>query len=1513
VCIEQSTAPEDATFQDLFDSAPVAYRELDRDGVIRRVNRAECALLGYEAADMLGRPAWEFVAEADREASREAVRRKLSGEQPLAPAQRRFIRRDGGELWIEAHDTLVRNAAGETVGIRTVLLDITARKQAEAYREMDRKVLGILNEQGSLQDAIEPVLAGLKTLTGCDAVGIRLQDGEDFPYFAQEGLSKDFLLTENTLIESAADGGVCRDKDGKARLECTCGLVVSGRTDPANPLFTQGGSCWTNNSSLLLDIPPGEDARLRPRNRCIHHGYSSMALVPIRNRDGIVGLIHLVDRRQGHFTLDTVELLEGIASHIGEALMRKRMEESLSRQNGMLNSLLENLPMGVFMAEAPSGKPIFANRAALKLLGRGVMPDATSRNLAEVYQVFKRPGNTFYPSEELPIVLGMQGKTSHIDDMVVVRPDGGESMLEVFGSPVTDGQGKIWASLSSFSDITERKRAEEALRESEERFRIMADSCPTVIWVADAQGGGQFVNRAHREFYGATREQQEGSGWQSLLHPDDVPEYVGAFQRAVREHTAFTAEVRLRRADGEWRWVVTNAAPRFSQSGEFLGHVGLSLDITERKQAEEALRESEERFRIMADSCPTGIWVTDAQGVTRFINRAYREFCGVTSEQVERDEGQLLLHPDDAPEYAWKLQRAVRDHAPFRAEARFRRADGEWRWVELYAAPRFSPGGEFLGHVGTSKDITERKQTEQGRQFQHSLIRAIHEVSPDGILVVNDKGIIVSHNKRFLDVWQIPPAYAPGSQAIGALDQALLSVATELVKDSEAFVKRVRELYADPDANDYCEFELKDGRTLERYSTSLRTEGSQYLGRVWFFRDITERKHAEQALRASEEKFRQLAENIREVFWMKTPANEILYVSPAYEQIWGRSRHSLYRNPMSWVEAIHPDDRERARLLAEKQLRGESGEMEYRIPTPDGQEKWIRNRAFPIRDRGGQLIRIVGIAEDVTERKRYEEELIRAREGAEAANRAKSCFLANMSHEIRTPMNGVIGMLQLLDETDLTPEQREYAAVAQDSGRTLLTLIDEILDLSRIEARKVVLEKLSFNLRDTVEEVVQLLRVQAGAKGLGLHWRVSPEIPPLLGGDPHRLRQVLTNLAANAIKFTERGEVGLDAALESQGNGTATVRFSVADTGIGIRPDQAATLFSPFTQADASTTRKYGGTGLGLAISRQLAEMMGGTIGVDSREGQGSTFWFTAVFDLAPSHRRQPASHWPHGRFGAPVGTALQRPAARILVAEDNTTNRAVALAQLRRLGYAASAVANGVEAIEAVERGGFDLVLMDCQMPVMDGFEATRRIRSSARSGIPGIPIVAVTADAMLDDRNRCLREMNDYIAKPVELGSLAAVLARWLPAPGAGDRPQTSGQRIHEREEAGRENAAFDAESLLRRLGGDRQLAGDVIEGFLEAAPSKLNNLRARLDEADASGARLQAHALKGAAATVGAEGLCEVLWTMEQAGATGQLDRCGELLPRAVEEFARFKTMVNGAAWIDAGLKRASHRQP
>ncbi len=1079
---------------------------------------------------------------------------------------------------------------------------------------------------------------------------------------------------------------------------------------------------------------------------------------------------------------------------------------------------------------------------------------------------------------------------------VLLGKDGREVDVSLSVSPINGAAGEVIGGAGIARNIGERLLAERKLRESEARFRQVFEYAPFGMCVGGSDQRFIQLNAALCRMLGYSERELLGRLWSELTHPDDVETCGQMVAQSSADSNSFQeTEKRYLHRDGTVVWVRMRMSSIKDSQGNSQYYVAHVEDITERRRTHEALRESEDRFRLIADSCPALMWVTDAEGETQFINREYREFLGLTNEQLRGGKWQSLIHPDDSPRYVEDFVHAVKEHAPWKAEVRIRRADGEWRLIGSHAEPRLSATGEYLGHIGLCADITERKEAELASRFQLSLIRAIHEVSLDGILVVNEENIVVSCNKRLTEIWRILEPHE-----IGKPDVALLSTVLDKVKDPEPFLQRVRELYADSDVSDDCEIDLRDGRTLERYSTGLRSDEGQSHGRVWFFRDITERKRAEQELQNSEEKFRQLAENIRQVFWMMpATGNEILYVSPAYEQVWGRSCESLYLNPMAWTEAIHPDDLERAHVLFAKQIRGEQIGSEYRIRTPEGQEKWIRNRAFPIRDEAGQLIRVAGIAEEITDWKRYETNMVRAREGAEAANQAKSRFLANMSHEIRTPMNGVIGMLQLLGETDLSPEQRRYTAVAQESGRSLLGLIDDILDLSKIEAKKVALENLNFNLLEMVEGVIQLLRIQASAKRLHIISRVAEDVPSLVRGDVHRLRQVLTNLLANAIKFTERGGVTLDVALESQASGNGAIRFTVTDTGIGMREDQVSGLFSPFAQADASTTRKYGGTGLGLAICKQLVEMMGGTIGVHSRAGEGSTFWFTVVFDVALPTAPQVLAGPEYRSSMQPREAKAINLTARILVAEDNSVNRDVILAQLQKLGLKASAVVNGEEVIAALQHEKYDLILMDCEMPVMDGFEAVRRIRLSVHAGTP---IIAVTADAMASDKAKCLREgMNDYLSKPVELRALADVLIKWLPAPGAAESRETDAARSRNGREGAQPEPIFDSEALLRRLMGDRHLARTVLKGFLLDAPMQLNNLRKGVAQGDVQGARSQAHTLKGAAATVAAVGLHGVAMAMELAGIAGQADRCNELLPHALEAFEQFRETVERAGWV------------
>ncbi len=404
------------------------------------------------------------------------------------------------------------------------------------------------------------------------------------------------------------------------------------------------------------------------------------------------------------------------------------------------------------------------------------------------------------------------------------------------------------------------------------------------------------------------------------------------------------------------------------------------------------------------------------------------------------------------------------------------------------------------------------------------------------------------------------------------------------------------------------------------------------------------------------------------------------------------------------------------------------------------------------------------LEESARQLRKKNEELALALAAAREAAEIRTRFLAAMSHEIRTPMTGVLGMTELLLCTPLDPEQRHYAETIKESTESLLRIVNDILDLSKIEAGKLEIERVVFDLRVTLRAVTTILLPQAHAKGLRLITEVADDVPAWLSGDPGRLRQVLVNIAGNAVKFTERGEVRLSAEVAEREGERASIRFVVEDTGIGIAPEQIEAIFEEFVQADSSAGRRFGGTGLGLSIAKRLVEMMGGGIGCSSRPGQGSVFWFVIPFQIAAAQ--------PSGEAGRPrpeTGDIRFSRRRRVLVVEDNPVNRTIAVRLLARAGCEVDAVESGREAVEACAATDYDLVLMDVNMPGVDGYEATRRIR---RSEPPGrhTPIVAMTASAMQGDRDRCLQcGMDDYVSKPFSADRLRELFERWAPGAAA------------------------------------------------------------------------------------------------------------------------------------------------
>jgi PAS domain S-box-containing protein len=682
-----------------------------------------------------------------------------------------------------------------------------------------------------------------------------------------------------------------------------------------------------------------------------------------------------------------------------------------------------------------------------------------------------------------------------------------------------------------------------------------------------------------------------------------------------------------------------------------------------------------------------------------------------------------------------------------------------------------------------------------------------------------------------------------------------------------------------------------------------------------------------QKLQDSEEKYRTIVESIEEGYFEVDLSGNLTFVNDSVCRIIGYSHGEL----------IHMNNREYTDAETSAMMFKTFNEifttgrpatiMDYQIIRKDGERRTLEISAYLINDQEGKPAGFRGVVRDMTEKKDAEE-MRRAKLAAEAANRAKSRFLANMSHEIRTPLNGIIGMTELAMSTEMDSFQRKILQTLQTESNALLGIINDILDISKIEAEMLELEEISFDLSGMVDDLVNSFSQRAKQKNLKIKIFLAPEVPAGLTGDPGRLRQILTNLVANALKFTDKGEIMIDVNVAEDLGKRVKLRFSVTDTGIGIPKEKMETIFERFSQADSSTTRKYGGTGLGTTISKQLAEMMGGEIGVESEVGAGSCFWFTAVFAKGTTDEViQVDKHEKDGVRQRQI--TEKRKSLNILLVEDYPTNQQVALSHLKRAGYNVDLAENGVEAVELFKQNRYHLILMDIQMPVMDGYEATREIRRlelqsrqietsqlasdhrqpssgnvhkqssviDSQFSIQRVPIVAVTGHAVEGCRMKCQEVgMDDYLTKPLTGKHFVAMVDKWtrvmtdahaepLGIPFSdqcdvvvNDEP---GRLQHSDNHQPEKGSPMDFEKALKEFEGDKSLLLDVLTGFIQNVRGQIEVMRRALLRQDIDRVRKEAHSIKGGAANLRAEELARIALDLEYMAKANKLDRGAEVL--------------------------------
>ena len=1068
------------------------------------------------------------------------------------------------------------------------------------------------------------------------------------------------------------------------------------------------------------------------------------------------------------------------------------------------------------------------------------------------------------------------------------RKDGRLNWVDTELQPVRGDDGELAGFIEIALDITERKTTAEQLAREQLRLKSIIDGTGAGTWEWDLTHDTVRFNEEWAQMLGYTLADLEpinARTWENLAHPEDLQRATSILKKHLQGATPlYEAEMRLRHRDGHWVWVLTRGkvAARDLQGLPLLV-AGTHLDISVRKRIEQDLRNSEAVLEQAGRIAGVGAWQVEL-GAQRLhwsaqmfrlhdldpaspqpsLQEALRFFDAATREQIT------------AATHALVTEGKTQD-----LELRLLTAQGRETWVRSVAQPELE-GGCVVRIVGTLQDITERRRLEDSLRRNHDVLRSVLDNLPCGLSVFDAQLHLVADNQLFRDLLAFPPQlFEAELRGEPVRFEEIIRFNAQRgeygeSQDLEATVDAIIERARQPTLHQF-ERTRPDGTVLD-----IRGAPMPGGGFVTTYIDVTQQRHAAQelakalllqkAVMDASSKVAIMGSNRQRIVNVFNKGAELMTGYSAAEMI-GKASASALFDPAE-LEAYGREVSVRvgeplsgfAALVHPSQL---GREVECHYVRKDGSSFPALRVVTEMRTPDGELFGYLGVGFDISRQKQTEAELREATAAAEAASAAMGQFLANMSHEIRTPMNAVLGMLQLLQRTPLDERQRDYVSKTERAGRSLLGLLNDILDFSKIEAGKMQVDSHPFSPQTLLDDLRVILTGNVRHRPLALHFVLDPALPPALLGDGLRLQQVLINLGGNAIKFTPEGQVQVslrrEPPLAGDPPGSVRMEFRVSDSGIGIDPAHQQKIFEGFTQAEASTTRRFGGTGLGLSISQRLVQLMGGQLQLHSTPGQGSEFFFSLALPEADPAQLPAPTH-----SAAPVGSSRLQ-GLRLLVVEDNRINQQVARELLEDEGARIEVAGNGALALQRLaEDAAFDLILMDVQMPEMDGYTATRAIRADAR--LAHLPVIAMTANTMESDREAARAAgMDGHVGKPFELDELVAVINRRLGRMPATDAPVVAAPsgttQVPPALQARGLALGLDLADGLARLMGRPERYLRICRGFVDDAAALAPRLQPLLDASRGTDAAALLHGLRGLAATVGARRVADLAFRCEQ----------------------------------------------